>query len=51
MPTMFRRGVKAAQQMPETVRCCAKHTTGQKEIGNVGSATGGNRGNKKNPEA
>ena len=37
MPTMWLHGARAAQPLSKTVRCCAKHTTGQKEIGNVGN--------------
>ena len=34
---MWLHGARAAQLLSKTVRCCAKHTTGQKEIGNVGN--------------
>jgi hypothetical protein len=37
MPTMLLHGARAAQPLSKTVRCCAKHTTEQKEIGNLGN--------------
>ncbi len=37
MPTMLLHGARAAQHHPSIARCCAKHTTGQKEIGKVGN--------------
>jgi len=41
------RGAGDTQKRSKTARCCVKRITGQRETGEWGQRTGGNRGNKK----